>query len=345
MDMSTKIAFSGFRHSHILSLYKLACERPDIEITGASETHAETRDAVNRGGGAAIAFDSLDRLLNEVECDVIAIGDYYSRRGPTAIAALTNGKHVISDKPLSTSLDEVDQIEELARKNGLKVGCMLGQRDTPPFRGARNIIQEGSIGEVHGITFLGHHPLLLGSRPRWYFEKGKHGGTINDIAVHAINLIPWLTGLHYDRLQAARCWNAFASQCPNFKDAGQMMLSLSNGCGVMGDVSYFAPDSQGYTNPYYWRMTIYGRKGVLETGTNHQSVTLTLDGESAPRAVGLPEGDAGGYLNAFLADVAGSPLPNALTTDEVIASSRVALSIQRAADKREFDVSLNQKGR
>ncbi len=68
-------------------------------------------------------------------------------------------------------------------------------------------------------------------------EEGKHGGTINDIAVHALDLIPWITGHKFKRIVAARCWNALAKRCPHFKDAAQLMLEMDNGAGVMGDVS------------------------------------------------------------------------------------------------------------
>ena len=89
---------------------------------------------------------------------------------------------------------DLDRIEALAREKNLKVGCMLTMRDAAAFIGARNLIQAGRIGEVHAIAFGGQHPLLLGSRPGWYFEQGKHGGTITDIGIHAIDALPWVTG-------------------------------------------------------------------------------------------------------------------------------------------------------
>ena len=124
-------------------------------------------------------------MLEETDCDAIAIGDYYAQRGSLIIQALSHGKHVISDKPLCTSLDELDEIERLAAAKSLKVNCMLDMRDSAPFISVRKLIRQGLIGEVHAITFGGQHPLLLGKRPAWYFEPGKHGGTINDIVIHA----------------------------------------------------------------------------------------------------------------------------------------------------------------
>ena len=70
-------------------------------------------------------------------------------------AALNAGTHVVADKPLCISLDELDEIERAARANGRIVGCMLDMRDLAVYLGLRQQIQEGRIGEVHAISFDG----------------------------------------------------------------------------------------------------------------------------------------------------------------------------------------------
>jgi predicted dehydrogenase len=281
-------------------------------------------------------------MLSEVDCNVVGIGDYYGKRGSIAIRALQAGRHVVADKPLCTSLEELRRIEDLSASKRLKAGCMLDMRDSAVFRGVRQLIQQGTIGEVHAMAFSGQHPLLLGTRPSWYFEPGKHGGTINDIAIHALDFIPWATGLSFTAINAARCWNAFIPQYPHFKDGSQMMLTMDNGCGVLGDVSYFAPNSQGYNSPFYWRMTFWGRKGVLEASTNMNAIILAMDGEKEVRHAELAAPAPGGYLKAFLDDVAGHLQPDGLNTRSVLAASRLALAIQEAADEglRELRLAL-----
>ena len=191
-------------------------------------------------------------------------------------------------------------------------------------------------------SFGGQHPLLLGTRPDWYFESGKHGGTINDIGIHALDAIPWITGLPFATVQAARCWNAFAPEVPHFEGAAQLMLTLENGAGVMGDVSYMMPDSSGYTLPFYWRMTFWGRKGVLEVAYNQDHVTLALDGEEGVRHEPLLDGDPGGYLRAFLHDIAGTTDVDELDTADSLRAMRTSLLAQHAADSHTFDIRLDR---
>jgi predicted dehydrogenase len=198
---------------------------------------------------------------------------------------------------------------------------------------ARRLLREGAIGEIVTATVHGQHPLSFRSgRPDWYFEEGQHGGTINDIAVHAVDLIPWVTGLTFAEINAARCWNSFAEGMPSFRDAGQMMLTMDNGCGVLGDVSYSAPDSSGYVLPFYWRMTFWGQKGVTEASVTSSEIALALNGESGVRSLPLAEGNPGGYLRSFLRDIQGGLGVDELDTAQVLRAARTTLMIQRVAD-------------
>ncbi len=343
-----RIAFAGFRHGHIEGLYYAAKNNEVLEVVAACEDDETTRAAlVERSNPPAtmeeerrkeliankieLTHRTLDEMLEDVDCDIVAIGDYYSRRGGMAIKALKAGKHVIADKPICTSLEELAEIKKLATEKELKVGCMFDLRDTPFAAGLKQMIDNGELGEIQSVVFGGQHPLMIGSRAGWYFEPGKHGGTINDIAIHAIDLIPWLVGSEVDVINAARCWNANAAAYPHFEDAAQFMLTLKNGCGILGDVSYLVPDTLGYNHKLYWRMTFWGTKGVAEVAYNQDHILVARNGETELSEVTLPEGSPNNYLLAFIDDINGVP-QNGLNTAVVLRSSKDSLEVQALAD-------------
>ncbi len=344
-----KIAFAGFRHGHVEGLYHAAKKHPELDVVAACEddentrklleervnppaTMEESRRAELMANKIELTHHTLDEVLEQVNCDIIAIGDYYSRRGGMAIKALNAGKHVIADKPLATSIAEVEEISKLASEKNLKVGCMFTLRDAPCFVGIKKMIDDGVLGEIQSISFGGQHPLMLGSRASWYFEPGKHGGTINDIGVHAVDLFSWLLGADLADINAARCWNVNAKDFPHFKDAGQFMITLENGCGVLGDVSYLVPDTLGYGHQLYWRTIFWGTNGVAEVGYNQDYILVAENGDKELRKVALPAGTNNSYLQAFLDDINGNP-QDELNTDIVIRSSLNTLKIQEVADR------------
>ena len=338
--MATQVAFIGFRHPHIFDVYERCCSRDDLEIVACCEEHAATREQLAERGDVQITHVSAAELLEKIDCDVIAIGDCFGRRGELAIQALEAGRHVLVDKPLCSSITELDRIEQLAEEKQRVVGCMFDMRDLAVYLGLRDAIQSGTIGEIRSINFGGQHPLRFGVRPDWYYEPGLHGGTLNDIGIHAFDMIPWTTGLQFQQVVAARCWNGRLPQFPHFEECGQAMLQLENGAGVSCDVSYLSPDSFGFEIPLYWRFTFWGDDGVLEAGVTSKSVTLYSDGATEPEQLPLPAAKPGGYLDSFLQEIAGETEGLHLSSAEVFRSSRVSLQVQSAADLRKNLVDL-----
>ena len=329
--MKTRFAFIGFRHSHAFDLLDLVRDRPDCEIVAACEEDPATRAQLTNTNRVDITHAKYETMLNEVECDVVAVGDYYTARGPQVVEALRRGLHVIADKPLCHTLAEQAQIEDLSSKRGLSVGLQLDLRGAGAFIRLRDIIRSGELGRIHTMSIGGQHPLLVGSRPPWYFEPGKHGGTINDIGIHVFDIVPWLTGVPWKEVITARTWNAKCIEHPHFKDAAQFMGFLENGAGIMADVSYLAPDKSGYTMPHYWRFTVHGQNGIAETHYGAVHVKVSLDPFDAPdqRPVGPPIYRR--FFTDFLNEVRGHRESCDLRTEDVLRASRLALEAQRRA--------------
>jgi predicted dehydrogenase len=330
--MSIRIVFVGFRHGHIFDMLSGVQENSDFTLVGACEEDPATRQELSAGNKVAITHDNFDAMLAGTACDAVAIGDYYSKRGSLAIRALRAGKHVIADKPLCTDIKELDEIEALSKQKNLAVGCQMDFRVAGPCFTALKLLRSGVIGEIHTVTFTGQHPLLWGTRPAWYFQKGYQGGTINDIFVHAADAIELLTGLQIVEIVAARAWNAGLPEAPLFQNAAQLMLRMDNNAGVIGDVSYLAADKCGYKMDNYWRFTMHGRGGLVEFTYNSQAVMVTTHADSQPRYVPVEPGPRRQYLADFLNQIKGLSTPNALDNAKVLRAARVALLAQHAAD-------------
>ena len=324
-----KLAFAGLRHSHIIGMYKQALAHEGIEVVGAYEQQEEAREAAKQAG-LDVCFDSYEALLAVPGLDAVAFGGCYGDRGKMEIQALEAGKHIIGDKPLCTSLDELDQIQRLSEQKGLRVSCALTLRYSPCALAAKKLIEDGVLGNVQAVYMGGQHPYRKDDRPKWYYDPQKHGGTINDIGIHSIDLVRFLTGAGIAKIQAARCWNSRPEVAPLFKESGQFMVTLENGAGMMGDMSYQIPDSFGFKFPLYWRISIWGVNGVIEYYAASDHVTLYENGKTEPQLIpGIaPQSD---FYSDFMDDICGRPA--ALNTREVLRSQREALMVQAAADR------------
>ncbi len=318
-----RFAFAGLQHGHIKTLYDLVSAHPECEVAAVWDSE------LSANFGIQTTCTDFERMLNEVPFEVLAIGDVYGRRGSLAIAGLQHGKHILGDKPLCTRLCELDEICRLATINQLQVGCMLDLREYPNVVKAKEIFDSGRPGEVYAVQFGGQHPLNFGSRPQWYFTPENHGGTINDIAIHALDLINFLTGEEYLQADFARVWNVKRNGNTTFEDGAQIAFRLSNQAGCIGDVSYFAPDQTGYALPYYWRFTFWCANGVLEFNIADSGVRYSDRTTNVPEIIPA-EGSGKSHLDCFLDDLKGTE--TSLTASHVLNVTRQALTLQELAN-------------
>ena len=322
-----KILFNGFRHGHIYGLYDEVKKNDKLEIAACLEENLPAREEAKKAIDVTFDDDSYDNWLKK-DVDIVAIGGRYGERGQMAIKALKAGKHVISDKPLCISLEELDEIEKLAKEKNLKVGIMLDLRDNPAACLARDILMSGKLGEVRNVSFNGQHCLAYGTRPSWYFEPGMHGGTINDIAIHGIDLIRYLTGLEYKKTDGARTWNAYADKEPHFDDCAVFMAELSNGAEVMADISYAAPVKTAPI-PDYWAFKFWCAKGMLTFGIIEDKVTIYEENNPEPQVYEAKKPERN-YLDDFMDEIANDTFGYC---QSVMDSTRAVLEIQQVAYK------------
>ena len=317
------IAFAGLRHGHIFGLYNKAKETEGVSIVGAWEEDDAARAEAQKTVSEPF-YPDYDALLSDPRVDAVAVGDYYGIRGQRIIRALEAGKSVIADKPLCTSLDELQEIRRLSLEKKLTVACMLDLRYDPAVREARALVRGGRLGRVHAMDFTGQHPLDWGTRPMWYFEEGKHGGTINDIAIHGVDALRYITGLGFDRPVAARTWNAFATEAPAFRDCAQFLAAFEGGAGLAADVSYAAQSGSAWHMPSYWRFNIWGEEAAVEFRYGSGRVLLAEKGKDIVEIDCPPVGES--WLTDFM-----KPFDEAAVLD-TLASQEAVLRIQQMAD-------------
>ena len=130
MGHAVRAAFVGLRHMHIFDVYAYISERPDVEIVAVCEEDPRTRERLASAGTVNPTHSRFRDMLAQVQFDLLVVGDVFAKRGGQIITALKAGKHVLSDKPLCTDLEELAQIESLSQLHRLAVGAVLELRDS-----------------------------------------------------------------------------------------------------------------------------------------------------------------------------------------------------------------------
>jgi predicted dehydrogenase len=321
-----RVAVAGVAHNHVRMMMNHLLDDDRFSIVAIADGDPTVAGPLLDGSGLSATYTSHRDMFAKEDCDVVLVGDIYADRGSIAIDALEAGKHVLADKPLCTSRSELDRIAELAAQRQRVALVALNNRYRPCWRAARQCIATRALGDIISVNAAGHHPLRYGSgRQDWYFQPHRHGGTFNDLAVHALDGMDWLLGARMETIVAAHTWNRTLPQATHFEVGAQAVVTLDNGASMSIDCSYCAP--QGHW--YGWLITIYGTRGSLMLHTRNR-VELRLHDQPARELPPIDDA-AASMTNDLWSLTHGNAATCTLTTEQCLRSTNDALRLQGAA--------------
>ena len=140
------------------------------------------------------------------EIDVVHVCTPNALHGPLVRAALSAGKHVVCEKPLSLTGADSDVLVELAARAGLVNAVPLVYRYHPMTVEARERVRRGEIGDIRLIH--GHYLQDWLARPEdnnWRVDPAVGGASraFADIGSHWCDLVEWISGHRISELTAA----------------------------------------------------------------------------------------------------------------------------------------------
>lgn len=95
--------------------------------------------------------DDLDSILNDPEIDLIDISTPLSTHYPLAKQALEAGKNVVVDKPFVETLDQAEELFELAEKKGVLLACYQNRRYDSDFLTVQKVLEDGKLGDLFEV--------------------------------------------------------------------------------------------------------------------------------------------------------------------------------------------------
>jgi len=165
-------------------------------VAVAASTEASARKKAD-ALGVPKAYGSYEALAADADVHVIHNTTPNYLHVPVVMAALSRGKHVISDKPLATTAADARCLLDEARKAGVVHAVTFNYRGNPLVQQAREMIAAGEIGDVHFVhgAYL-QDWLLQPTDFSWRLEPDKGGvsSAMGDIGSHWCDLVQHVTG-------------------------------------------------------------------------------------------------------------------------------------------------------
>jgi predicted dehydrogenase len=309
-------AFIGGVHriaARIDDRYELVAGALSSDPERARASAAELRIEPDRAYGS---FEEMAKkeALRPDGIDVVAIVTPNHVHHPAAKAFLEAGIHVICDKPMTTNLEDAQDLVRTVRRTGLVFGLTHNYTGFPMVREARERAIAGELGQIRVVQAEYPQDWLTTrleetgqKQAAWRTDPAQSGGgAIGDIGSHAFNLAAFITGLEAERLCADL--STFVAG-RRVDDNCNILLRYAGGARGMLWASQVAPG-----NDNALKIRVYGDKGGLAW---HQELPDFLElfplgkppqrivrahpgtGRSAGRVTRIPPGHVEGYLEGF----------------------------------------------
>ncbi len=292
-------------------------------VTMVCDTSERGRaDAAAKLPEATVTADLDDVLKAGLDAVLVLTPD--NQHAAVATRTLEAGIPTFCEKPLDVSLEAVDALLQTAFRTGTKLYVGHNMRHMPVIRQMREIIQEGSIGEVKAVWcrhFVGNGGDYYFKD--WHAERANTTGLLLQKGAHDIDVIHWLADAYTERVSAVGTlavygdvasrrdnsdrrmgdWFSMENWPPSeqqdlnpvidVEDISMMNMVLGNGILASYQQCHFTPD--------YWRnYTVIGTQGRLENFGDHAGdrikvwTTRTQDGYvEADHEVEIADADGG----------------------------------------------------
>lgn len=248
---------------------------PQVELLAICDHNEQRLQKLGETYQVTKLYTHVDALLANDEIDAVSICTWNNSHAQLAIKALESGKHVLLEKPLSTTLDEAYAIEAAVKQSNkiLQVGYV--RRFASNVAVLKKFIDADELGELYYAKASCLR--RLGNPGGWFSDRSKSGGgPLMDLGVHMVDLCWYLMGkpkpvsvtgntykklgnrAHIENLSFYKAAD-YNAELNDVEDLANALIRFENGASLFIDVSFTLQAKQDEVS-----VKLYGEKGGAE---------------------------------------------------------------------------------
>jgi UDP-N-acetylglucosamine 3-dehydrogenase len=164
---------------------------PEFELRGLQNRTAAACEPLAQQYGGKIYAD-VGTLLRAPEIEAVVIATPHPSHAELALQCIAAGKHVLCEKPMTTSLDDARRIAAAVATSSVAF-MALPFDASPAIAEGKRLIESGAIGQVTSTDSVLAH--MGPKHAPWFFDKDKaQWGVLADLAVYLFSQLTYLFG-------------------------------------------------------------------------------------------------------------------------------------------------------
>ncbi len=258
-----KLAMLGAWHVHAPDYADQIKAHPEAEIALVWD------DNESRGKAFAEKLDvpfqaNLKQVLEDPTIHGVIINTPTSMHPTVITEAAKAGKHVFTEKVLTTTLSEALEVAEAIRKAGIKFTISFPHRSKPHNLFAKEAVEKGWLGKITLLRIRNaHNGAGAGWLPEHFYNRSEcGGGAMIDLGAHGMYLSAWLLGKP-QRISAM--FGHLTGRA--VEDNAVTVTEFADGAIAINETSFLSAQSP-------FSLELYGTEGSLFVGGPEDRVRL-----------------------------------------------------------------------
>jgi myo-inositol 2-dehydrogenase/D-chiro-inositol 1-dehydrogenase len=240
-------------------------ESGKAQVAYVADAVPEAAEALAASVGAKVA--SVDEVIAASDVDAILICSPTDTHADLIEQAARAGKAVLCEKPVSLSVERIEQCLAVVEKAGVPLMIGFNRRYDPNFAQLQERLRAGEIGEIEMVTIISRDPA---PPPVSYIERS--GGLYRDMMIHDFDMARFLLG---EELVVVHALGSVLTD-PAIKPTGDVDTAVVHMQTASGKVVVIT-NSRRATYGYDQRIEVHGSKGMLRAGNIHLSTLERAD--------------------------------------------------------------------
>ena len=265
---------------------KAVLATPGMTLAAVCDTNTERLEAALLISPEAKTFSDANEMLNFGEIDLVVVSTPPNSHYDWAKQALSQGIHVVLEKPMALTTEQCDELLALAKDSDLLLVVYQNRRYDLDFLTMKQLIDAGEIGEVfHYESFVGGY-----SKPcsYWHSDAQVSGGAIFDWGSHFIDQILSILPLevsHVSGLNQKRVWDHVTNA-----DHAQVTINFTDGT----QATFVNSDLAAARKPKFFAL---GTKGAIVGNWDYSAGDSVAD---LPAIITLNRADGSSEVTPFV---------------------------------------------
>lgn len=236
-----------------------------FKINALADKNIAGARSLGEGRDIAKITDDYREMIGHVNAAVIAVPNHL--HASISKEMLSNGIHVLVEKPMAMTAADCDEMIELARQNNCILTVGLSKRFFHAHQFVKRAIDEGLLGDIKSFDFRDGTIFSWPAASDFLYRK-EVGGVLASTGPHTLDLLLWWLG-DYKRVEYYDdAMGGVEANC-------ELHITMKNGCSGIVEISRTRALRQTYQ--------ITGEKATIEVGANwaNPPVILKFNGDEA----------------------------------------------------------------